>query len=202
MSDYQDIFAGLGSLASDELASNMQAWEKAQPLASASPPTPLRKLRPVWIKWAAAAAVILCLGIGLNWQVNSNYSNTALLADNYIAPGSRDLMGNNTPTITRIQQLRTMAHAKFVGKEYALAIPLFDQVITEVESSELDALTKKSYKENAEWNKALAMIADNRSQNSVIGQLEKIASTSGHEYQEKANQLIQKMKSIWRRLAN
>ena len=110
-------------------------------------------------------------------------------------------MGDNTPDITRIQQLRLMAHSRFTDKEYGLAIPLFDQVTNAVASSDLDALTQKSYRENAEWNKALAMIADNRSQNAINEQLQKIASTSGHEYQEKASLLLKKTNSVWRQWA-
>ena len=45
VTDYQQIFAGLGTLASDELTSSMQAWEKAKSAKDTPSPTPVRKTK-------------------------------------------------------------------------------------------------------------------------------------------------------------
>ena len=178
---------------------------------------PMRRMRFVL---AAAASVILLLGLFTwNWA-GQNYSNQGLTAANYEAFQSQDIRWGNQEVAldnafaayengdleNAVQLLLTvpvesdyyaeaqyvLGHIRYQQDKSAEAIQAFKNTI---------AQNHPRLNQKAEWNLALTYLNSNRIFKDFWDLLDKIATTEGHSYQQDAIDLKKDLGSFWRGLA-
>ncbi len=143
-----------------------------------------------WYGWAAAASLVLLLGLGWLWF--RPVDTGAQLADQYIhAPKSapsridenEDRLGAPLPT-TQVQQ-------DSLQLQQAVALLQSGQVNAAV--SQLKSLTQhitNHWNASAQWYLALAYLKNQQSQQARV-LIDSIAETTGHPYQREAQQLAE-----------
>lgn len=189
----------------------------------AMPPATARRvsMRPMWMRFAAAASVALVIGwFSLQW-VSRDYSDEALFAAQYEAPSpgtfrsgtavenpletgfksleNNDLQGAETffqsvtPTQERYAEAQYyLGHAAGQLGHYDLAIRAFQVAI---------ASNEARFREKAEWNLLLTYMAAQQTESADFKTLlNRIVGNPQHDYHEKAVALQEKLGSFFRKI--
>ena len=203
------------------LRSKMQGWASAE---TAAPPMTASRvnLRPMWIRLAAAASVVLVLGwFSVQWS-SRNYSDEALFAGQYATPEASTFRSgaamenplepgfialedkqwkaaeNFFKTVSPDQERYAEAqyylgHAALQLGHYDLAKDAFQSCIRKNEVK---------FSEKAQWNLLLTYVAAGETDDADFRQLlDAIRNDQGHSYQREAQALYGKLGSFWRRIA-
>lgn len=195
---YRQLLEGFQAAQRNSFSENMKQWEKAKDTSAGKGPAKVRRLQPLLIRIAAAAVILLLIGVGVQQIMQSQYSNSALVADYYQNPGKDLRMGDSKETEAMNSKYEAI-HQMLSEKEYEQAIPAIETFLVDIEQAEeLDQLTKKTMQQNIEWNYALALIGAERGEKIILSALEKIIADSDHEYQKSAMELRSKLDSFWR----
>ncbi|GJM31889.1 MAG: hypothetical protein DHS20C18_08900 [Saprospiraceae bacterium] len=197
VADHRRLMDGFSGIQEKTFAGKLQSWDKEQPK-----PATIRSLRPIFIRIAAAASVLLLIGIGFNWYAQENYSGSALVADFYQEPSTGTTLGGNTGEKSQIAQLFANAHREFTEGQYNAAIRNFDNLLVAITDSELEDSARNYYEQNALWTRSLALISQGEDLPRAKASLQAIAADPDNEYQKKATDLLKEMQSIFYRWAN
>jgi len=164
------------------------------------------------IRWAAAAAVVLLLGLWFVFDRSGSPDNAELFASYYQAPDASGLRGQNAsenPLKAGLELLEEgrgdaarahfeqllagspdnaeyqyyLGHAAILQKDWAAA----EQAFTAVETVETKTLAHK-----AAWNKALTLLAANRMPE-LKTQLEAIRKDGDHGFYTQAGELLEEL---------
>lgn len=201
VADYRELFEGFHALGEASFASNLKKWEREKPSRSIpgeSPQAKVRPLRPILVRIAAAAVILLLLGVGLQQYMQSQYSDQALVADYYQNPGDNNLMGSEKPAADEVTLKFRNAHQLLEKQNFTGAELAFKNLLAELDQLNLDPLTRQYLKQNAEWNYTLALLGTDQEDQVVLSSLEAIIANPDHEYQKKATELKRKLNSFWR----
>ncbi|MCB0572746.1 MAG: hypothetical protein KDC66_23420 [Phaeodactylibacter sp.] len=197
---YRQLHYGFSAARSEVFRDKLEGWESAK-----SSPVALKAAsrRPLLYRIAAAAAAVLLLaGFGLNWYANSHYSRPALVASYYQPPRSETIMGNDQPTLTTIAQQFTRANELFQKQHYAEAYQAFDGLLGSLPAAGLDKFNHQYFLEQSEWNRLLAAMAMDTPPLDPAGEARRIAGADGHEFQAEAKRLSRQLQSVWYKWAN
>ena len=193
---YRQVREGFSAARAASFRNKMEQWEKEE----AQPARP--RLKPLWPRLAAAAAVLLLLGFGFNWYARANFSAGAIAEANYQPPLGGATMGDEPVAGDAISQGFEAAHALFEQKQYPAAYRAFDGLLAQLPAAPVDELTRTYLRENSEWSRLLAALAMEKPPMDVQAEALRIASISGHEFQEPAQALLRKLQSPLYRWVN
>jgi tetratricopeptide (TPR) repeat protein len=200
----------------------LQGWANSATESAAPPMTAGRvNMRPMWIRLAAAASVVLVLGwFSVQWA-GTNYSDEALFSAQYespeastfrsgtamenpLEPGFKALEDNHLQvaedffkTVSPVQERYAEAqyylgHAAMQLGHYNLAVDAFKSCIQRNEVK---------FKEKAEWNLLLTYVAAGQTDDPDFRNLlDTMRNDNGHSYQREATQLSKKLESFWRKI--
>jgi hypothetical protein len=157
--------------------------------------------RQLYRRLALAASVVLLMGITVAWWGSQQYSNEKLIAGAYSPPLSSATMGNEQAQASEWEKGFAAAHLLFQQKKYADAAAAFETSVRQLESnpSLFDALTGKSYLDNARWSLLLAKFAAGQTDEAAFTQgLEVFVRDPASDYADEAKEIQQNMKSFWR----
>ena len=205
-----------------QLRQQLQGWAASDSdTAAATPPVIARRvtMRPMWVRLAAAASVVLVLGwFSIQWA-SRDYSDEAIFAAQYEAPetssfragvtiynpletGFKALENNNLqaaedffksipPDYERYAEAQYyLGHSAAQLGHYELAITAFQASIQRNEAK---------FQEKAEWNLLLTYVAAGQTKNADFESLlNRIAKDPGHAYQKQAEELEEKLGSFLR----
>lgn len=194
---YQSLLEGFGALASTSFSAEMKQWEGKKQSAKL-PTAKVRHLRPLLLRVAAAAVILLLIGIGIRQYMGAQYSNSSLVASYYQHPGSTNVMGPDQEEKDAITRQFEEAHQMLKNKEFGEASKAFADLKTALKQASLDDLTLQYLTENTDWNYILAMLGSGEEEQLVLASLEAIIANPDHEYRDKAVSLKEKLNSFWR----
>lgn len=195
----------------ESLREQMQVWAQ-EDQHSAAPPKTGKVVAFRQIRWAAAAAVVLLLGLWFVFDRGGSPDHAELFAAYYQAPDASGLRGQNASENSlmtglklleegkgdaaraHFEQLLTgapdnaeyryyLGHAAMLQKDWAAA----EKAFTAVETTGTTSLAHK-----AAWNKALTLLAAHRLAE-LKTQLEAIRKDGDHGYYTQAGELLKKM---------
>ncbi len=199
------ILDGLAALRSEGLRDQMLVWEKAHQSETVDLPkkeTPVRTLRPVFVRrLAVAASILLLICVGAGWYAASNYSTDTLVADYYRMPNIGNQMGGEQTMRSRLESRFAEAHQLMQDKSYAEALKAFGEVQSLSRSAGLEDADVQYYSDQVSWNRVLILMAQQVSDEELRAALDQVVSNPENEYREKAASLKQQIDSHWRRLA-
>ena len=202
MKYYQKLVAGFDALQKESFSNKMKSWEaKRQPgkAGENSGGANVRRLRPIFVRLAAAAVVLLLIGVGMQQYMQSQYSNKSLVSAYYQDPGTKNVMLPDAPTDSSVVLQRFEAiHDKLKKDDFAGAIPEVKSLLDDLSQTDLDQLTRQYYQENLEWNYALALLGAGRNDQEVADALNMVIKNDDHEYRDQALELKGKLSSFWR----
>lgn len=199
--DYQTLLEGFGALASESMASNMKQWEATKvdhQDARSDATAKVFQLRPLLVRIAAAAVILLLIGVGVQQYMQSQFTNQALVASYYQNLGNDSLMGDKQANADIISRKFQEAHQLLESKNFVSAESAFKNLLEDLDQTDLDPLTRKYIQENAEWNYILAQLGTKKEDQQIFSSLDVIIANSDHEYQNVAKELKKKLNSIWR----
>lgn len=184
----------------------------ASETANVLPLNPSSKNKENWMKIAVAACLLAVLSVGI-WQFTQPDANPKDLFQQYNYPYS-------TTGITDRAENNDFVKAThlFEKKEYTEAVKLYDGILDTHPDSvivnlyagianvslgkakeateqleKVIASNNPNYKEAAEWYLAILPLQSG-DKNGAIARLETIRNTSGHEYREKAKELLKELR--------
>ena len=195
---------GFEAMRSEKFVEQMDNWErKAEEGAIIKPlktkASPLFTIRSI----AAAILFLIVAGGVIYWYANVNYGQTALTSNLYQAPKSENTMGAGNESISSLSQSLEYSASLLEQKRYDESFLSFDQLLSQIQQQEnLDDFNRIYFKESAEWYRLLAAQAMKTPPLELESEVKRIASTTGHSYQEEAIALQHKMQSFWYRLVN
>lgn len=195
----------------ESLREQMQGWAQ-EDQRSAAPPKTGKVVAFRQIRWAAAAAVVLLLGLWFVFDQGGSPDNAELFASYYQAPDASGLRGQNAsdnPLMTGLKLLEEgkgddarayfeqllagapdnaeyqyyLGHAAMLQKDWAAA----EKAFTSVETAATTVLAHK-----AAWNKALTLLAANRMPE-LKTQLESIRKDGDHGFYTQAGELLEEL---------
>lgn len=200
----------------NDLRRQLKSWAAE----SGAPRARVVSMRPVWLRWAAAASVVLVAGF-LFFRYNAGqYSDAALFAGQYEQPTAsmfRAIDGAVNPFEKGYQAVESsrwaeataffeaipdtdsryaeaqywLGHAALQSKEYDRALTAFRNTA---------ALRDIKFSERAEWDLVLTYLAAGRSDAADFKtNLDRIANNPNHSFYSKAQTLQQKLHSFFRR---
>jgi tetratricopeptide (TPR) repeat protein len=165
-----------------------------------------------WMKIAVAACLLAVLSVGI-WQFTQPDSNPKDLFEKYNSPYSTEGITDRAGNDDFVKATRF-----FEKKEYAEAVKLYDGILDTHPDSvivnlyagianvslgkakeateqleKVIASNNPNYKEAAEWYLAILPLQAG-DKNAAIARLEAIRNTSGHEYREKAKELLKELR--------
>lgn len=200
--DYQKLLEGFGALGSEAFSDKMKSWEakKVEEPVDQRPQTPkVRRLQPIFVRLAAAAVILLLIGVGLQQYMKPQFSNETLMADFYTETVPGNLMNPDAPLDSnQLAKQFDAIHRLLANKAFEQAIPQMPTLLSKVRENIEDQVTRKYMQENLEWNYALALLGANRDDQQVLDALNPIIENATHEYHDKALKLRSKLNSIWR----
>lgn len=195
----------------ESLREQMQVWAQEEKTAGTAPKSG-KVVAFRQIRWAAAAALVVLLGLWFVFDRSGSHDNAALFASYYQAPdaaGLRGQEGSDSPLKAGLQLLEEgkgdaarayfeqllaaspdnleywyyLGHAAMLQKDWAAA----EQAFSAAENSSTSSLAHK-----AAWNKALALLAANRIDD-LKAQLEAIRKDKDHGFYTQAGDLLKKV---------
>ncbi len=203
---YRQIFTGFNALQEESFATDVANWT-AEAKAKGDdgkivPMQPGATMRSLWRRVAVAASAVLLLGFGAAWWGSSQYSDTALVKDAYVAPLSSGTLGETDILVTEVDGLFEAAHRQFQDGNYGEASQQFENITATLERNEdhFDPLTVRSWLQNASWTGLLAkFVSGEISEEEFKTELEAIANDPSSEYAGKAQKMRGDLDSIWRK---
>lgn len=220
---YQKIFQGFEGLREENFASDVARWAASssshqtrdkQPKSMKSKKTATskkrkstqrparRNLRPLFIRLAAAAAVMLLL-VAAFWVYQSGqYTNEKLAHRMYVPLPSSNTMGASDEKGQALLQSFEQAHELFRQGKYEEASEAFKAFITSLENNRqaLDPLTRQLYLENAQWSALLSDFAAGKiPDDKMLKILPVLARDTSNAYSAKAQELLEALQSSWRK---
>jgi tetratricopeptide (TPR) repeat protein len=221
----------------DDLRAKMKAWkeeaqqEVATPLQGKDTPIiPLSistdqkgkiiKFQP--FRWAAAAAILLCVALFGNYWAKTNYGDAALFGQFNDDTGLSSLRGSGIDTVKSYNDAITLfekgdfkeaisifetiddkilfektqfalGESYIRLKDYTNAIKAFQKITTQ-STSQTDIQV-------AEWKLVLTYLVSGQTKGDFEEILSKIATNTNHVSHKKAIDLQQRMGSVWRKVA-
>ncbi len=197
--EYRQLLDGFSGMQEQAFANKLQEWDKSHP--EDKKPATVRSLRPIFIRIAAAASVLLLIGVGFNWYAENNYTGTTLAAEYYQEPSTGNTLGGEAKK-DELMKLFDDAHREYNQGQYDAAIGLFDNLLVTLADSKLEDSARKYFEENAFWTRALALIAQGEDLTRAKASLYVIANNPENEYQQKADDLLKKLDSVFYQWAN
>ena len=197
---YRQLQEGFQAARGEAFREKIQHWESQQ-----APKSRLRPAsrRPLLFRLAAAAAVLLILGLSLRWYAKVNYADTALAAQFYQAPLSETTLGDSRrPGLDEMAQAFEQAHARFQQDDFPAAFAAFEALLQLLPAAELDPFNRQYYQEQADWGRLLAALAMPAPPLDVSAEAQRIAADERHEFQAQAAELARKLRSPLYRWAN
>lgn len=201
---YAPLLDGLAALRSEALREQMAGWEKVHTTTQEQPQKEaiIKPMRPSFVRrWAVAATILVLVGAGLSWYATQNYSSDSLAESYYRMPNIGNTMGNNDAARSEIENKFAEAHRLMNQKAYREALPVFDEVLLLLPKAGLDETTIRYYSDNAEWNRALALLATEGASKDTRAALDTVLADAQSEYQPKAEALLEQLNSWWYGLA-
>ncbi len=199
VAEYKQLISGFSSMQDQAFANKLQEWDKSH--AEDKKPATVRSLRPVFMRIAAAASVLLVLGIGFNWYAQNNYTGTILAESYYQEPSTGNTLGGENSK-DQLMELFEDAHREYTQGQYDAAVRNFDNLLVTLADSDLEDSARKYFEENAFWTRALALIAQGEDLTRAKASLYVIANNPDNEYQKKAEELLKQLDSVFYRWAN
>lgn len=196
---YKTILEGFGAIQMAEFSATIRGWEQE---TTPSTKTNEAEIIPMTkrLRWLAVAASVLVLLFTGYWYAQSNYSNTAIIADMYSGPRDSSVMGDNQGIQGTIDQQFRQAHQLFNDKKYEASINAFDALLEAIPNTDLDNFTKEYYTESAEWTQILAQLAKDGKTDTLKENVANIANKDGHDHQKEAKALLSKLNSFWKQI--
>lgn len=221
---YEKIFMGFTALRDEHFASEVARWAKqssaqkktqskqtktmkGKTASSMKKPrhshlATYRSLRPMMVKLAVAAAVMLML-IAAFWVYQSRqYTNEKLASKVYVPMLSSNTMGASDEKGQALLQSFEQAHELFQQGKYEEASDAFKAFITSVENNRnvLDPLTRQVYLENAQWTALLSDFAAGKiPDDKMMKILSVLSRDTTSAYSGKAKELQEALQSSWRK---
>lgn len=192
VSAYRKIIDGLHTERDQRFRQLMENWSQRH---QTQPAAKVRRLS-VSAKWIiAAAAIVLLLGIGLNWYAQNSFSNEALFSAHYKPWLKENVMGPEQLRQNAIAQELEKAHQLLENQSYREAEQAFQQILTQIPNASLDNFNSRYFEENASWNLLLAQLGQDKLNPAFFERLSAIATQNGHTYQASAEALQSKLNS-------
>jgi tetratricopeptide (TPR) repeat protein len=217
--------AGMQLALQNDLKAQLKNWQQELPqegtattLAPNAEGGKIRTLR--WQSLAAAASVLLVLGFfGQRWA-SSNYGSAALMHDvdtwSVNTRGSGQGETGNLALISQANQalegkdfeeaMRVLNKADTVGFAISLlragahfGLKAYPQAVESLQNAIQQAGTSLA-KQEAEWKLAMVYVAM-RDDAKAKALLQQIASNPDNDYAELATQTLEKLNSVWRKIA-
>lgn len=199
MNQHKTLLAGFEAIRSEEFEDRLKTWENKPETAK------IRKMPPMktWVfRLGAAASVLLLAGVGLHWYAADHFSASALETAFYQMPNLGGTMRGDTQITDPLVIAYEKAHRQMAAKEFSGAESAFQNVLSLLDMTNLDELTQKNYRDNAEWNILLAQLGLGETGEKFQEQLDAVARDPAHTYNRQAVQLKDKMSGIWYRWVN
>lgn len=200
--EFAPVLEGLAALRSEQLRGKMTGWETAhQTIAPAEKTAVIKTLRPVFVRrFAAAASILLLVGVGLSWYATMNYGSEQLAETAYRMPNIGNTMGGEQTLRNRLESRFADAHRLMEQKSYSEALIAFGEVLTLSRAAGLDETRMRYYSDQVSWNRVIILLAQKAPEAEVRAALEKVVADPKNEYQGKAEALKAQLDSFWRRL--
>jgi hypothetical protein len=195
---YRRIFDGFQAARSEQFSQKLLQWDAEPAQPSAAKVVSIRRfLRPL----AAAAALLLMVGIGLRWYAVRHYSNEAIVESMYAAPNFSGLMGDAAQaTESSFMTFVKSGNRDVTNGLYGAALLKFDHALDILPEAGFDEFTQKYWRDNLSWSMALSRLAKGDPQWEL--EVQRIANDNSHEYRQKALELQNRTRGgVMRRLA-
>ena len=196
---YRQVQEGFEAARTEAFREKLTEWEKNTPQSAG---LRVAARRPLWPRVAAAAAILLLLAFSVNWYLQANFSNDAIVEAYYQPPLDGATMGGEPAAQEAVSQSFDAAHRLFKQQQYPAAYQAFDALLARLPNAPIDELSRTNYRENSEWNRLLAALAMEAPPLNVKNEAQRIASTEGHEFQKQAQSLLRKLEAPWYRWVN
>lgn len=183
---YRRVFDGFQAARSEQFADKLLQWDtdSEQAPMTAKVVSIRRYLRPL----AAAAALLLLVGIGLRWYAVKHYSNQAIVASMYVAPNLSGTMGDaGQASESSFMNFVKSGNRDVTNGLYGAALLKFEHALDILPEAGLDEFTQKYWRDNLTWSMALARLAIGNPQWEL--DVQRIADDNSHEYRQKALEL-------------
>lgn len=195
LAQQQELLAGFGALKGEQFRQQMDQWNQSQTDGE----TKVRSLSTNWRRYVAAAAAVLLLVVaGMYWNIQNNYSDTALAGKYYKVPPTGNTMGVGEMDETTYLDAFTEAHRAMQATDYDRARLLFERLSTEVPPANFSDDDLQYYQDNLDWNLILALLGQEESSTAVQQRLEVILASPEHTYLEEAQRLQEDLNKFWR----
>lgn len=190
VAEQKTLLDGFAAAQAEDFSQKMRQWESKE-----SPPLTVR-FRSPWIRRLSIAASFLVLvAVGLTWYVSNQYSNKALFATFYQSPNIGETMGQQMND--EFKTAFATAHRHLQARDFSAAVPAFEQLDAQLETTTLDPLAQQYYTQNIAWSRLLSQLGLGQTDDNFYAELDRIAADSTHEYQEQAIGLRSKLNSIF-----
>lgn len=196
---YRKIFDGFQAARSDQFAEKLLQWDAESDQAAT--PAKVVSIRHFLRPLAAAAALLLLVGIGLRWYAVKHYSDKAIVASMYVAPNLSGTMGD----AGQASESSFMTFVKSGNRDvtnglYGTALLKFEHALDILPEAGFDEFTQKYWRDNLSWSMALSRLAKGDPQWEL--DVQRIANDNSHEYRQKALELQDRTRGgVMRRLA-
>ncbi len=199
---YRQALDGLEASRLEAFRNRMEGWEKEK---KEKPELTVAARRPLWPRIAAAAAILMLLGLSFNWYLEKNFSAGAIVERYYQPPLDEGTLGEEPTTQEAINEDFRTAHRLFRQGDFPAAYRAFGTLLARLPDAPVDNLSRTYYREQSEWGRLLAAVrlSSGRSPSipspplDVKAEARRIASADGHEFQEAAQELLHKLESPW-----
>ena len=224
-------------LREDDLRNKFQAWGKEKkevPLVPIKKETPSKgaKRRSLFSRMAAAASILLIIGVGGLFLQAQQFTNEALFKEFYEEPiysSNLKSPGTSINDLTigakllfedknysqAIQQLQGVAESSpnYVEAQLLIGHAFFEKGNANKSTSDLQeavrfyqkvlsASTDYEMKSKAEWFTLLAQLSMNQVDESFYNRLKTISTDNDHDFRNDAKKLLSKINSRWYQWAN
>jgi len=190
VAEQKTLLDGFAAAQAEDFSQKMRQWETMD-----RAPLTVRSRSP-WIRRLSIAASFLVLvAVGLTWYVSNQYSNKALFATFYQSPNIGETMGQQMND--EFKTAFATAHRHLQARDFSAAVPAFEQLDAQLETTTLDPLAQQYYTQNIAWSRLLSQLGLGQTDDNFYAELDRIAADSTHEYQEQAIGLRSKLNSIF-----
>ncbi|MCI5083024.1 MAG: hypothetical protein MRY78_15095 [Saprospiraceae bacterium] len=179
---------------SEAFAERLKAWETDSQKHKRS------ISKRLYYRVGIAASFVLLMGIGTNWYAQQNYAANHLIEEVYTKPLSPNIMGKKVDQAAWSKQFE-QTHQLLQNGQFAEAQNAFAELSQQLSSLNMNNYNQQLYQYDLEFSQALALLGAN-GKAAAKPALESIAQNPAHDYQEKAQQLLDKLDSFWYQVAN